>query len=395
MFRSFARPVSGWTGRFAMGVVTVAGLMFVWSAMAQDEKPAKKDAAESKTEENPFALPKDASPAQLLRFIKKMQKYPAQSEDELVKMLAAIDQAADLVLKMKETDADDAESAVRYKFMVYRTQLEHLNDKQALKNAEAFAKSIENDKRIPKSLPGEGLLTTRVAGMTKMKPDARKVLIDDVFAYLEGQGATKEAAGMGIEFGEIVESIAMESGDVKEAGAVYVRLAKFLATSKNAEIAAISKKYEGVARRLNLPGNPLEVVGVTADGKPFDWKPYRGKVVLVDFWATWCGPCIKELPNVLANYKKYHSKGFEVVGISLDEDEDQLKEFLKERSIPWTTLFGKDEGTRGWEHPMAVKYGVMGIPTVILVGKDGKVVNLEARGEKLGELLEQLLGDEK
>ncbi|MCC7421723.1 MAG: TlpA family protein disulfide reductase [Planctomycetaceae bacterium] len=392
MFRSFARPISGWTGRLAMGALTVAGLMFVWSARAEDEKPAKKGAsAAAEKEEDPFALPKDASPAQLLRFIKKMQKYPAQSSGELEKMLAAIDQAADLVLKMKETDADDAETAARYKFMVYRTQVEHLEDKSALKRAEAFAKSLEADKRIPKQLAQEQMLTVRVSMMPQLKPDARKALIDEVFAYLEKQGADKSTAGMAIEFCDVVEQLT----DAKQAAEVYSRLMKFLATSKDKDIAALSKKYEGVARRLNLPGNPLEVVGVTADGKPFDWKAYRGKVVLVDFWATWCGPCIKELPNVLANYKKYHSKGFEVVGISLDEDEDQLKEFLKERSIPWTTLFGKDEATRGWEHPMAVKYGIMGIPTVILVGKDGKVVNLEARGEKLGELLEQLLGDDK
>src|SRR5690606_14168856 len=72
MFRSFARPISGWTGRLAMGALTVAGLMFVWSARAEDEKPAKKGAsAAAEKEEDPFALPKDASPAQLLRFIKK------------------------------------------------------------------------------------------------------------------------------------------------------------------------------------------------------------------------------------------------------------------------------------------------------------------------------------
>lgn len=394
MFRSFARPISGWTGRLAVGAVTVAGLMFVWSARAQDEKPAKKGApaaADKEKEEDPFALPKDAGPSQLLRFIKKMQKYPAQTPEELEKMLTAIEQASDLVLKSKEADADNAEMAVKYKFMVYRTQIEHLEDKSALKRAEAFVKSLEGDKRIPKELLQEQSITVRVSMMPQMKPEARKALIDEVFAYLEKQGADKNTAGMAIEFCDVVEQLS----DAKQAAEVYGRLMKFLATSKNAEIAALSKKYEGVARRLNLPGNPLEVVGVTADGKPFDWKAYRGKVVLVDYWATWCGPCIKELPNVLANYKKYHSKGFEVVGISLDEDEDALKEFLKERAIPWTTLFGKDEATRGWEHPMAVKYGVMGIPTVILVGKDGKVVNLEARGEKLGELLEQLLGDEK
>jgi hypothetical protein len=100
------------------------------------------------------------------------------------------------------------------------------------------------------------------------------------------------------------------------------------------------------------------------------------------------------MPNVLAAYEKYHAKGFEVVGVSLDTDRDALEGFLKEKEIPWTILFEQPEG-EGWQHPLATQYGITGIPTVILIGRDGKVITMDVRGEKLGEQLSKLFKDAK
>ena len=121
-------------------------------------------------------------------------------------------------------------------------------------------------------------------------------------------------------------------------------------------------------------------------------KTGTGKPKFVNFWATWCGPCVAEIPNVKAQYEKYHERGFEVLGISLDNDRQAVERFIDAEDIPWPSLFNDDPKRAGWEHPMAVHYGIMAIPAAILVNQEGKVVTLEARGDALGEELAKLLG---
>ncbi len=114
-------------------------------------------------------------------------------------------------------------------------------------------------------------------------------------------------------------------------------------------------------------------------GKPLSLANYKGKVLLLDFWATWCGPCVNELPNVLKTYEKHHAKGFEIIGISLDKDEEALKSFIKKRNMPWPQLF---DG-KGWGSKLAVKHGVNSIPATYLLDGEGKIVAKDLRGDAL------------
>lgn len=146
-------------------------------------------------------------------------------------------------------------------------------------------------------------------------------------------------------------------------------------------------QLEGVIRRATLVGQKLELAGTKFDGEKFDIADLKGKVVLVDFWATWCPPCRAEHPNMLTNYRKYKDKGFEIVGVSLDQDREALTEFLNESEGHWIILHD-DKG----ENPATEHYAITGIPAMFLVDEEGVVISTEARGEELTRLLEERWG---
>lgn len=116
-----------------------------------------------------------------------------------------------------------------------------------------------------------------------------------------------------------------------------------------------------------------------ARGKPLSIANYKGKVVLIDFWAVWCGPCVAELPNVLKAYEKHHPNGFEIIGISLDKDKAKLESFTKEKNMPWQQYFDGQV----WQNKLSTKYGVNSIPATYLLDGEGKIIGKNLRGEAL------------
>lgn len=132
----------------------------------------------------------------------------------------------------------------------------------------------------------------------------------------------------------------------------------------------------------------LELKFTAVDGTTFDLAKWRGKVVLIDFWATWCGPCRRALPFVVDAYRKLHAKGFEIVGISLDRDRDQMLQFTKDKSMPWPQYF---DGLV-WQNKISRRFGIEGIPTLWLVDKQGRLRNPEA-GEDLEAEVTKLLAE--
>lgn len=149
---------------------------------------------------------------------------------------------------------------------------------------------------------------------------------------------------------------------------------EIIASSAPDQIKAAAK---GVLKKMEALGKPLALAFTAVDGRKVDISKMAGKVVLIDFWATWCGPCIAELPNVKAAYAKLHPKGFEIIGISLDEDKEKLQSFVAEEKMTWPQYY---DGLV-WQNKLAQEFGINSIPAMWLIDKKGIVRDLEARGD--------------
>ena len=364
-------------------------------ANAADE-PQKEDSNASTAEkqaEDPYAVP-DGDVAELLEFIQKTEQSRPRlrTRDEFNQHIktsrAAIIKAADIVLGGSPKDSE-AVTAVKAKFAALE-MLARVGDPHAADKTKEFATSLKDDSRAGiQELVAFELLKVRVADIASLKLKQDKTtLLEDVAAQLKQAGVDRENFAVAMNAARAFE----RGGDTDLAIAAYKQFAELIKTAKDDRLHQYSAKMEGSARRLGLPGKPIEIFGRTVDGDPFEIEQHKGKVVLVDFWATWCGPCIVELPNVKKQYEKYHKHGFEVVGVSLDSNKGRLDAFIAQRDIPWTNLFSEEPDKTGWEHPMATRYGIMAIPATILVDRKGNVISLSARGKQLGKLLEEAIG---
>ncbi len=168
-----------------------------------------------------------------------------------------------------------------------------------------------------------------------------------------------------------------------------IGLLEELSKDANSETATMAKQRLAVAKeRELLKSKPLDLKFKPLEGDEVDLEKLRGKVVLIQFWATWCGPCMSEMPHVQSTYAKLHDKGFEILGISLDDDEKELRAVLKKKKITWAQCF---DG-KGWESPLAKRFGIDAIPALWLVNKKGMVVDMDAT-EDLEAKIEKLLAE--
>ena len=122
-------------------------------------------------------------------------------------------------------------------------------------------------------------------------------------------------------------------------------------------------------------------------GKSVSLASFKGQYVLLDFWASWCGPCRAENPNVVKAYQQYHPKGFTILGVSLDDSKDKWLAAVKKDQLSWTQV----SDLKGWQNSVADLYGVKGIPMNYLLDKDGKIIAKGLRGEDLEKKLEELM----
>ena len=217
--------------------------------------------------------------------------------------------------------------------------LGRFGDEQAAAGMTAYAKTLIDGPS--QELAGEArrLLLVRDAQKVLSAGDVAAAggIVEQAAALLQADPDDMQSAGLAMQLAGAFEQ--QLPGGEQVSIAAYRSFSAAMAKSSNEQIRKMGEGFAGTLRRLSLPGHPMQISGTLLDGKPFDQKSLAGKVVLVDFWATWCGPCVAEIPNVLEQYEKYHAQGFEVVGISLDQDREALEKFVEERKIPWPILF--------------------------------------------------------
>jgi thiol-disulfide isomerase/thioredoxin len=340
-------------------------------------------------------LPAEGTPEELLEFVEGLQR-PAvrpRSREEMMQYMKDVGtvsvQAADRILGGKPA-AEVATRATKLK-LESLMMLGRLGDEQAAAEMKTFAEALAKGPSPELAREAERLLLVSDAQAMFSSGEFTNgaAVIARTAKILEADPDDGEAAGLAMQLASAFEQV---PGGEPLAAESLRTFSPLLAKSQNPQIKEMAASFAGTLRRLSLPGNPMQITGTLLDGKAFDQAVLAGKVVLVDFWATWCGPCVAEVPAMLEAYEKYHDRGFEVVGVSLDEDRDAVMQFVKEKGIPWPILHERAEGA-GWQHPLATFYGITGIPQMILIGRDGNVITLNARGRALEEKLAELFKD--
>jgi thiol-disulfide isomerase/thioredoxin len=176
-----------------------------------------------------------------------------------------------------------------------------------------------------------------------------------------------------------VAQAALQNGDMDLGRRTLERL------RTNANFPKLEEITKPMLRQFEFADKPLQLKFKAADATEFDIAKLRGKVVLVDFWASWCAPCVAQMPRIHALYEKYHADGFEIVGINMDADRGRFEQMTEQAKMTWPHYF---DGKR-WENAIAVDFGVSSIPALWLVDKKGivrdqrGVIELESKVEKL------------
>jgi len=402
---------------------------------AQEMSQATEEKIESA---DPFAVPDDLTPDELLQFIQQffakrpLHHGPTQDDDKVADLMATV---ADRIMAASPTEEMERE-ARSLKIRALMAKVSHsqndwrddrntrqLKLEAALAELKAYVAELEkNEAFVDLAANGRYVITQRqfldFFGKLKMKahesdafkedigvklsgiPVNRKVelavllapisdnidpppaIVDefntfkkDLIAKLKDGPLDSEKMNMMLMFVNMSDSI---GPGPKLTAETYRDFVEIIADSKEEKFARMRTYFEGHARCLELIGNEIGIEGTTLDGKEFDWKSYRGKIVLVDFGLTTKPTYMYEIPNLKKQYEKYKDQGLEIVIISRDDNIEELKKFAETEEIPWVILPNARDSKQN-NRSMAEYYDIYEMPRIILVSRDGKVLSIDVR----------------
>lgn len=359
---------------------------------AADEKPAPAAAPPAAAKPDDLSSFKTADALwKHLEELREEPKVQPKSQDELIAIVKSWfgNQRAAADAFIKAYPKDPRSHAAKLVALQAAMQLSQIPgaDPATKTSAEEVLKQIDSiiaAADAPEDAKGEATFIKTMMlteNLDEAKPESAFAFLKASDEFLTKYGTHKLAPQM-----RQTQLQVAQQAQSPEAAALLNKLAE----SKDAETATAAKEI--IAQRgkmAELKTKPLDLKFTATNGAEIDLAKLRGKVVLVDFWASWCGPCIAEMPSVVSAYTKLHDKGFEIVGISLDQDKDKMEAALKKHSMTWPQYF---DG-KGWQNKISSGYGIESIPAAWLLDKKGMLRETGLRGEALAAGVEKLLAE--